>query len=116
MCNPDRGGCKNASRTIRGFAMADSSDRTDGRKRLFGQQLHEDEVLDGVFDVSAERAIGVTSERIMILNDSGARGWALTSIPWRVVTGVEVSSEDPDGPSTLRVNYTARTGRMTRKD
>jgi hypothetical protein len=84
--------------------------------RLLGQQLHENEVLDGVFNVSVERAIGVTSERIMILSGGGAKGWALTSIPWRVVTGVELSSEEPGGANTVHVSYTAKTGRMTRKD
>ncbi len=95
------------------MTMAGLSEEGACRVRLVGQHLHENEVLDGTFEVSPERLVAVTSERIMIVSGGGAKGWALTWIPWRVVTGVEFEAAEPAGVSTVHVNYTV--GPLNRK-
>ena len=82
------------------------------RVRLIEQQLHEAEEVDGLFDVSPDRVVAVTSERLMIVSGGGPRGWAQRSIPWRAVTAVRHRSQDAAGLTT--VEYTRPRGRMTR--
>src|SRR5688572_4540945 len=86
---------------------------------LVEHQLREDEALDGLFEVSRDRLVAVTSERLMIVSGGDSKGWALTGIPWRLVTSVEFLAGQLDegtlGANTLEVKYTARLGRSVRK-
>lgn len=82
------------------------------RARLVSRHLHENEVLDGVFEVSPERAVAVTSERIMIVSGGGAKGWALKWIPWQVITGVEINAGE-GLVGAVHLSY-ARTRRLSR--
>ena len=94
--------------------MPDRSDEHAQRVRLVEKQLHEQEEVDGLFDVSLDRVVAVTSERLMIVSGGGPKGWAQISIPWRVVTAVEVSEEESGGLTTVRVDYASRSARMSR--
>ena len=42
---------------------------------LLEQQLHEGEVVDATFEVSVDRVVAITSQRIMIISGGGPRGW-----------------------------------------
>jgi hypothetical protein len=94
--------------------MQDRSDERAQRARLVGQQLHEHEELDGMFDVNQDRIVAVTSERLMIVSGGGHRGWAQMSIPWRVITAVQVGTEHADAARRVDVEYTRRLARMNR--
>ena len=84
--------------------MPSSGDERAQRVRLVEQQLHEQEELDGLFDVRLNRVVAVTSERLIIVSGGGPRGWAQMSIPWRVVTAVKLASEDAAGLTTVEYN------------
>jgi hypothetical protein len=94
--------------------MQASLDERAQRVRLVEQHLHEQEQVDGVFEVSTDRVVAVTSERLMIVSGGGPRGWAQTSIPWRVVTAVQLGTEESDGMTTLGVEYNRSLPRMNR--
>jgi hypothetical protein len=95
--------------------MAGISEAGARRVQLVEHQLHEKETLDGLFEVDLDRVVAVTSERLMIVSGGDSRGWALTGIPWRLVTSVEFHAGEPDEVSKLEVKYTARVGRSVRK-
>jgi hypothetical protein len=94
--------------------MAAISDAVTLQMQLVEQQLHENEAVDGLFEVSLERVVAITSERLMIMSGGGAKGWALTGIPWRLVTSVKFDPGQPDAVGTLEVKYTARSRRPVR--
>ena len=93
--------------------MPSSAAERAERVRLVEQQLHEQEEVDGLFDVSPDRVVAVTSERLMIVSGGGPRGWAQRSIPWRAVTAVQLGSQDAAAGLTT-VEYTRPRGRMNR--
>ena len=95
--------------------MAEISPAGVRRKHLVEQQLREHEAIDGLFEVRLDRIVAVTSERLMIVSGGDGRGWALTGIPWRLVTSVAFDAGEPDGVSTLEVRYTAHRSRSVRK-
>jgi hypothetical protein len=93
--------------------MSTDLEQNTGLPRLVHYYLHEGEELDAMFELAADRMVAVTAERIMILTDNGSKGWSLTSIPWRVVTGVAIAPEDPENPDLgpiVRVSYLAQIG------
>jgi hypothetical protein len=92
--------------------MPSSADERAQRVRLVEQQLHEQEEVDGLFDVSQDRVVAVTSERLIIVSGGGSQGWAQTSIPWRVITAVEAGPDESDGLTI--VEYSRPRGRMNR--
>ena len=94
--------------------MAVISMESARRVRLVEQQLHENEVIDGIFEVSLDRVVAITSDRVMIVSGGDAKGWALTGIPWRVITGVEFIPGEAGAANSLEVKYTARSGRTIR--
>jgi hypothetical protein len=94
--------------------MAAISIESARRVHLVDQQLNPEEVLDGVFEVSLDRLVAITSERVIIVSGGDSKGWALTGIPWRVITGVEFTPSEPGEANTLEVKYTARSGRTIR--
>jgi hypothetical protein len=81
---------------------------TDQRwARLLQQQLHPGEVLDGVFAVGQDRTAAVTSERFMIAGPTDPDGWALKSIPWRLInwTVVDLVAEGAEPAQAVRLTY-----------
>jgi hypothetical protein len=95
--------------------MAAVSDEVARRLHLVDRQLQDKEVVDGVFEVSLDRVVAVTSQRIMIVSGGDAKGWALTGIPWRVITGVEFVAGESGDANSLEVKYTTRSSRAGRK-
>src|SRR5690242_1955153 len=92
--------------------MPSSAAERAERVRRVEQQLHAQEEVDGLFDISPDRVVAVTSERLMIVSGGGPRGWAQMSIPWRAVTAVQLGPQEADGLTT--VEYNRPRGRMNR--
>jgi hypothetical protein len=84
------------------------------RIRLIEQHLHELETVNGVFAIETDRALAVTSERIMIVTGGGPRGWALSSIPVRLITDITLEPSSDQAVGTVRVSYTAPARRLPR--
>jgi len=80
------------------------------RERLLREQLRAGEVVDGVFILGDGRSAVITSERILIGGTNGtkswAMAWAITSIPWRLITGVMAGDECEEvGEDQVRLAY-----------
>jgi len=76
-------------------------------ERLLRQQLRPTEVLDGIFAAGASSTIAVTSDRLLVIAPSNPNGWALKSIPWRLVRALESEAHEgaPAGEQVVRLRY-----------
>lgn len=89
--------------------MIQPSDGVVTRERLLRAQLKDDEVVDAVIVLDKLGSAMVTSERIMAgampASKPGATSWGVLSIPWRLVTAIEVMESDTLGASKVCVTY-----------
>jgi len=89
--------------------VPEMSEECAKRERLLREQLREGEEVDGVFILGGDASTIITSERILMGGTSGATSWAMAwairSIPWKLVTGVEFGEFEEPGQIQVRVAY-----------
>ena len=71
---------------------------TVGYEALLRQQLVVGEELDAIFASGPDVMVAITADRLIVVATEHPNGWALKSIPWRLLS--EVTSEPGDDQSS----------------
>jgi hypothetical protein len=89
--------------------VAKQSEPTSVYERLLREQLRAPETLDGIFVAGPAATVAITSDRLLIVKPTPPNGWEMKSIPWRLVTGIEIEAADE---TTIRLRFEV-TGKRT---